>query len=64
MVSDEDIGMTLEALGANPNLAVQQLVQMANDNGGRDNVSVILIKILQEYPAGQGLAKKIFGWFR
>ncbi len=64
MVSDEDIGMTLQALGANLNLAVQQLVQMANDNGGRDNVSVILIKILREYPAGQGLASKLFGWFR
>ena len=64
MVSDEDIGMTLQALGANPNLAAQQLVQMANDNGGRDNVSVILVKVLREYPAGQGLASKIFGWFR
>ncbi|MBE0614779.1 MAG: Stp1/IreP family PP2C-type Ser/Thr phosphatase [Burkholderiales bacterium] len=64
MVNDEDIGMTLQALGANLNLAVQQLVQMANDNGGRDNVSVILIKILHEYPAGEGLAKKLFGWFR
>lgn len=64
MVSDEDIGMTLQALGANPNLAAQQLVQMANDNGGRDNVSVILIKVLREYPAGQGMASKIFGWFR
>jgi protein phosphatase len=64
MVSDEDIGMALQALGANLNLAVQQLVQMANDNGGRDNVSVILIKILREYPAAQGLASKIFGWFR
>jgi serine/threonine protein phosphatase PrpC len=65
MVSDEDIGMALQALGANLNLAAQQLVQMANDNGGRDNISVILIKVLREYPAGgQGLASKIFGWFR
>ena len=64
MVNDEDIGMTLQALRANLNLAAQQLVQMANDNGGRDNVSVILIKILREYPAGEGLASKIFGWFR
>jgi len=64
MVSDEDIGMALQALGANLELAAQQLVQMANDNGGRDNVSVILIKILREYPAGQGLASKLFGWFR
>ena len=64
MVGDDDIGMALQALGANLNLAVQQLVQMANDNGGRDNVSVVLVKILRDYPAGQGLAKKIFGWFR
>jgi len=64
MVSDDDIGMALQALGANLELAAQQLVQMANDNGGRDNISVILIKILREYPAGQGLASKIFGWFR
>jgi protein phosphatase len=64
MVSDEDIGMALQALGANLNLAAQQLVQMANDNGGRDNISVILIKILREYPAGHGLASKIFRWFR
>ena len=64
MVSDDDIGMALQALGANLELAAQQLVQMANDNGGRDNVSVILIKILREYPAGHGLASKIFGWFR
>ena len=64
MVGDEDISMTLQALRANLNLAAQQLVQMANDNGGRDNVSVILIKILREYPAGEGLASKIFGWFR
>jgi len=64
MVGDEDIGMALQALGANLNLAAQQLVQMANDNGGRDNVSVILIKILRAYPAKQGLMSKIFGWFR
>ncbi|MHB8668140.1 MAG: Stp1/IreP family PP2C-type Ser/Thr phosphatase [Burkholderiales bacterium] len=64
MVRDEDIGMTLQALGANLNLAAQQLVQMANDNGGRDNISVILIKVLREFPAGEGLASKIFGWFR
>ena len=64
MVSDEDIGMALQALGANLQLAAQQLVQMANDNGGRDNISVILIKILREYPAGHGLASKIFRWFR
>src|SRR5206468_2476979 len=45
MVDDEDMGMTLQALGGNLKLAAQQLVQMANDNGGRDNVSVILVRV-------------------
>ena len=64
MVNDEDIGIALQALGANLELAARQLVQMANDKGGRDNVSVILIRILREYPAERGLASRIFGWFR
>jgi len=64
MVSDEDIGMTVQALGANLNLAAQQLVQMANDNGGRDNVSVILVRVLREYPAVRGVMAKFLAWLR
>jgi PPM family protein phosphatase len=64
MVSDEDIGDALQMLGANLELCVQQLVQMANDNGGRDNVSVILIRILREFPAPRGVLSKVFGWLR
>ena len=54
MVEDDEIGMTLQALGGNLKLAAQQLVQMANDNGGRDNVSVILVRVLREYPGARG----------
>jgi len=54
MVDDDDMGMTLQALGGNLKLAAQQLVQMANDNGGKDNVSVILVRVLKEYPAPRG----------
>lgn len=64
MVSDEDIGMALQTLGANLRLCAQQLVQMANDNGGRDNVSVILIKVLREYAAPRGILAKVFGWLK
>lgn len=45
MVSDKEIGMMLNALSANLDLCVSQLIQLANDNGGRDNVSVILVKV-------------------
>jgi PPM family protein phosphatase len=64
MVEDEDIGMTLQTLGGNLKLAAQQLVQMANDNGGRDNVSVILVRVLREYPGGRGVMAKVFGWLK
>ena len=64
MVSDEDIGMTLSMLGGNLKLATQQLVQMANDNGGRDNVSVILARVLKEYPAARGVMSKFFAWLK
>lgn len=64
MVEDEDIEMTLGALGANLQLAAEQLVQMANDNGGRDNISVILIQVKKEFPADDGWMTKFLGWFK
>ena len=64
MVSDEDIDMALQALGGNLKLCVQQLLQMANDNGGRDNISIILVRILREYPASRGYVSKFLGWLK
>lgn len=64
MVSDEDIGMVLQTLGANLTLCAHQLVQMANDNGGRDNVSVILVRVRQDFPAPRGIVAKLKGWFK
>ncbi len=64
MVDDEDIAMTLQGLGGNLKLAAQQLVQMANDNGGRDNVSVILVRVLREYPGARGVMAKVFAWLK
>ena len=49
MLPDDEIGLALQSLSANLELAADQLIQMANDNGGRDNVSVILVKILQSF---------------
>jgi protein phosphatase len=64
MVEDEEIQLTLQMLGANLELAATQLIQMANDNGGRDNVSVIVIKVLREFPAPRGWWHKLMAWFR
>jgi protein phosphatase len=64
MVEDEEIQMTLQMLSANLELAATQLIQMANDNGGRDNVSVILVKVLHEFPAMRSWWSKLMAWFK
>ena len=64
MVEDEDVSITLQAMRGNLKLAAQQLVQMANDNGGRDNVSVILIRVLRDFPAPKGVLAKLLAWLK
>ena len=64
MVEDEEIRLTLITLRQNPSLTVQQLVQAANDNGGRDNISAMLIRVAEPYGVPRGwLArfKALFG---
>jgi len=63
MVEDDDIHLTLTSLQANLSLAANQLVQMANDNGGRDNVSVILVQVRKPFPASPGLLGRLKNWF-
>jgi protein phosphatase len=62
MVSDEDIGLALRTHGADLKHCARQLVRIANDNGGRDNVSVILVKVLRDYAAPRGFLVKTFEW--
>lgn len=64
MLEHEDIESTLYAMQSNLTLAAEQLIQMANDNGGRDNVSVILVKIKGEFAAPRNWLAKLFSWFR
>lgn len=63
MVEDDDIQATLYALQNNLPLAASQLIQMANDNGGRDNVSVILVKVKGKFTLPRGWLAKLLGWF-
>ena len=64
MVEDDEIAMTLGMLSANLELCAMQLIQMANDNGGRDNVSVILVKVKGDYPAARGWWARLLDWFK
>jgi protein phosphatase len=54
MISHEDLQMTLTTLKANLELAAQMLIQAANDAGGSDNVSVILVHVTNGSAAGSG----------
>jgi len=64
MVEDEDIQSTLYAMQGNLPMAAEQLIQMANDNGGRDNVSVILVKVNGEFALPRSWLAKLLHWFR
>lgn len=62
MMEDEDIQSTLYALQNNLPLAANQLIQMANDNGGRDNISVILVKVKGGFSLPRGWLARLFAW--
>jgi serine/threonine protein phosphatase PrpC len=36
--------------------------QMANDNGGDDNISVVVVKVLREFPVARGGWSKLWSW--
>ncbi len=61
MVDDEDIAAVLNQLNTHLPEAAQQLIQMANDNGGRDNVSVVLVRINRKFAAQRGLWSRLLG---
>lgn len=45
MLEDQQIAVVLETLGADLHAAAEELVHLANLAGGRDNISVILVKV-------------------
>jgi protein phosphatase len=64
MVEDEEIRLTLITLRTNPSLTVQQLVQAANDNGGRDNISAMLIRVAEPFGVPRGWLARFKALFR
>ena len=59
MVEDEDIHLTISTFSANLDTVGQQLIQLSNDHGGKDNISVILAQIREPFPAKVGVFSKI-----
>ena len=64
MVEDDDIHLTISTFNASLEVVGQQLVDLANDHGGRDNISVMLAKVNEPFPVKKGLLVRIAKWFR
>lgn len=63
MVTDEEIRLTLSKYSASLLEAGQELIRLANENGGKDNVSVVLIRPRVRLPARGGWFGKLFASF-
>ena len=63
MVEDEDIHLTISTFSNDVRTVGEQLIKLTNDNGGRDNVSVVLVRVADAFPAGAGLLRKFRGLF-
>lgn len=59
MVANEEIHLTLSKYSANLAQAAEELIYSANRNGGKDNTSVILVRVLEEFSS-----TKVQGFFQ
>ena len=64
MVEDEDIHLTISTFNDSLDVVGKQLIELANDQGGRDNVSVQLAKIITPFAAKKGIFVKLANMFR
>ncbi len=63
MISDEKILTTLRMFGGNLDKIGEELIRQANSAGGRDNVSVILVRPKIGSSAIRGWLNRIAAWF-
>ena len=62
IVEERDIELILSSLRINLPLACFHLIQTAKDNGGYDNVSAILVRVRERFPAGR--RSRFLTWLR
>jgi protein phosphatase len=64
MVEDEDIHLTINTFNTSIETIGEQLIKLTNDNGGRDNVSIIVVRVVDTFPATAGVFDKVRNLFR
>ena len=64
LVDDTDIELIVDSLKTNLPLAASHLVQLANDLGGYDNITVALLRVPgdETQTKGKGWLARLFGW--
>ncbi|MFA5938678.1 MAG: Stp1/IreP family PP2C-type Ser/Thr phosphatase [Sinimarinibacterium sp.] len=63
MVSDEVIGLTLGKYADNLEFAAKELISLANEGGGKDNVSVVLAHMNSSLIGGKRWYERLMEWF-
>jgi len=58
MVDDEEIHLTLSKYSANLVQTADELVKFANKRGGKDNISIILVRIREDFSSPEGFLQK------
>jgi protein phosphatase len=66
LVEESDIELVVDSLKTNLSLAASHLVQLANDNGGYDNITVALVRVLdgdgEPVVERKGWLSRLLGW--
>lgn len=63
MVEDEDIHLTISTFSASLETVAKQLIQLSNDNGGRDNISIVLAEVMEAFGSKKSVVSKLRGLF-
>ncbi len=63
MLTKEQIHLTINNFNDNLNDMAQELISLANHEGGHDNVSVIISKVNKPFPAELGVIQRVVDWF-
>lgn len=63
MLKDEQIQSVLVANSDNLENAASEIIRLANKNGGKDNISAVLVKPIKPFPARNNVLSRLFSIF-
>ncbi len=64
LVDDDYISLTIKRFSDNLDDAAKQLITKANQNGGNDNISVILCRVTEDLSTSKSWVQRITDWFK